>query len=800
LPPRALKVITQGNFLKETAVKKPEQVIETQELSAPLHYHAHPRPGKIEVVSTKPLNTQTDLSLGYTPGVAEVCLEIHRDSTLANKYTSKANLVAVITNGTAVLGLGNIGPLASKPVMEGKAVLFKKFSNIDVFDIEINENDPDKFVDIVASLAPTFGGINLEDIKAPECFYIEEKLREKLDIPVLHDDQHGTAIIVCAAFMNSIKITGKSKDKVKLVCSGAGAAGLACMNLLVEFGVDPKNITLVDIEGVIHSERPNLSPQHQVYAHKTKARTLDEALDKADYFFGLSAAGVLKPHMLEKMAKNPVIFAMANPTPEIMPDLARQTRPDAIIGTGRSDFPNQINNVLGFPYLFRGALDCGATTFNTEMKLAAATALAELAQKAAEPSLARAYKGSKLKFGPDYLIPKPFDTRLLSNIAPAVAEAAMASGVAKRPIEDLSAYAASLQSTVDQSFSIMRQIYTQARQNPKRIVYPEGEDPSILQTAQVVVTEKIAHPILLGRRDIVLEHIQELGLSIREGEDFTLIDPQTDPQIDEFIETYHQLRQRDGVTRQEAAIHLRSRWLIWACLMVKAGQADAVVCGVSGRFMRYLPLAAHIINGRRDTTSHIFALQLFMSKERLLFLADTHVQANPTAEQIAEMAHLASQEIRNFGIIPRLALLSHSNFGSSRTPQSIKMQEARRIIKQRWPELEVEGEMQADTALNMDVMGRIFPDSELSEPANTMLFPDVDSANISFNLMRMTVPGSEYIGPILLGMEHPIHILSVDAPVQRAVNISALAVVHAQSVADGSRAAKRKTRIARQDT
>ena len=748
-------------------------------LSPALYYHSHPRPGKIEVISTKPLTTQSDLSLGYTPGVAEVCMEIHRDPSLANLYTSKANLVAVISNGTAVLGLGNIGPLAGKPVMEGKAVLFKKFSNIDVFDLEINETDPEKFVEIVASLAPTFGGINLEDIKAPECFYIEEKLREKLDIPVLHDDQHGTAIIVTAAFINSIKLTGKSIKDVKLVCSGAGAAGLACMNLLVDLGVTQKNITLVDIDGVIHSERENLTKQHKPFAHKTKNRTLAEALVGADYFFGLSAADILKSEMLLTMAEKPVIFAMANPRPEIDPDLARKTRPDAIVGTGRSDYPNQINNVLGFPYLFRGALDCGARTFNTEMKLAAANALAELTRKAAEPSLASAYKGSKLKFGPDYIIPKPFDTRLLSTIAPAVAKAAMETGVATRPIADLDAYANSLHATVDQSFSIMRQIYNLARANPKRIVYPEGEDSRILQTAQTVIAEQIGHPIILGRRDVVMEQIAELGLTMVEGTEFTLIDPQTDAQIDEFSEAYYQLRQRDGVTRAEAAVQLRSRWMIWASLMVKFGQADAVVCGISGRFMRYLPLAANIVNGRAGT-SHIFALQLFMSKDRLLFLADTHVQTNPTAEQIAEMTQLACAEVENFGIKPRVALLSHSNFGSSRTPQSLKMQEARRIINQRWPHIEVEGEMQADTALSMETMNRIFPESSLKEPANILIFPDIDSANISFNLMRMTAPNADYIGPILLGMEQPVHILSPEAPVHRAVNLSALAVVHAQ--------------------
>jgi malate dehydrogenase (oxaloacetate-decarboxylating)(NADP+) len=744
-----------------------------------LKYHASPRPGKIEVVSTKPLMTQADLSLGYTPGVAEVCLEIKRDPAAADLYTSKPNLVAVITNGTAVLGLGNIGPLAAKPVMEGKAVLFKKFANIDVFDLEIDETDPEKFVDTVVRLAPAFGGINLEDIKAPECFEIEARLRERLDIPVLHDDQHGTAIIVTAAFINSLRITGKKKEEIRIVCCGAGAAGMACMNLLVDYGVPITNVTLVDVDGVIHAGRHNLLEHHRPFAHETRARILADALDGADVFFGVSAAGVLKPSMLKKMGPQPVIFAMANPDPEIMPDVAREARPDAIIGTGRSDFPNQINNVLGFPYLFRGALDCGATTFNTEMKLAAAEALAALARREVEASLAQAYKGQKLRFGPEYIIPKPFDPRLLSTIAPAVAKAAMDSGVAARPIADLEAYAHDLQGTVDQSFAIMRQIFLQARQDPKRIVYPEGEDPRILQTAQEVVNLGLGKPVLLGRPEVVEPLIRDLGLGFRLGEEVELINPQDDPRLPGYADEYYRLRQRDGVGRTEARVHLRSRWLIWACLMVQKGEADAVVCGVSGRFMRFLNVAAHIINGRKET-NHIYALNLVMGKDRLLALADTHVQAEPTAEQVAEMTHLACNELRHFGISPRVALLSHSNFGSSVTPGTQKLQEARRIIAQRWPELKVEGEMQADTALNMDVMQRIFPDSALSEPANTLIFPNVDSANIAFNLLRMTMANAEYIGPILLGMEKPIHILSVEAPVRRVVNMSALAVVQAQ--------------------
>jgi malate dehydrogenase (oxaloacetate-decarboxylating)(NADP+) len=758
---------------------------------AALAYHSAGKPGKIEVVSTKPLTTQNDLSLGYTPGVAEVCLAIKDDQSAADRYTSKANLVAVITNGTAVLGLGNIGPLAAKPVMEGKAVLFKKFANIDVFDLEIAENDPDKLVDIVASLAPTFGGINLEDIKAPECFYIEEKLRERLHIPVLHDDQHGTAIIVLAAFMNATHVAGKAKEAVKIVCSGAGAAGLACMNLLVEWGVPRTNITLVDVAGVIHATRENLHPTHVPFAHPTASRSLADALVGADVFFGLSAPGILTAEMLKTMADKPIIFAMANPTPEIMPDLARAARPDAIIGTGRSDFPNQINNVLGFPYLFRGALDCGATTFNTPMKVAAAVALATLARAEPEPGLATAYKGSILKFGPEYLIPKPFDNRLLSTIAPAVAKAAMESGVAQRPIADLGAYAAGLHASIDQSFAIMRDIITLAKQEPKRVVYPEGEDPRILQAAQAVITQGLARPILLGRAEVVREQLAELGLTMQEGTQFDLIDPQTDPRIEHFAHTYYSLRQRDGVTLGEARVHLRSRWLIWASLMVAAGEAEAIVCGISGRFMRYLPIASHIINGHKGT-EHIYALQVVMAKDKLIFMADTHVQLNPSAEQLAEMTVLAAREMQQFGIQPRVALLSHSNFGSSRNANTEKLQQAHRILQARWPELPVEGEMQADTALNHEIMQRIFPASRLNEPANLLIFPDVDSANIGFNLVRMIGHDVDYIGPILLGLEKPVHIVSVDAPVRRVINLSALAVVQAQQQAGRVRPAVRK--------
>lgn len=746
-----------------------------------LSYHALPRPGKIEVVSTKPLMTQEDLSLGYTPGVADVCREIARHPDQANTLTAKANLVAVITNGTAVLGLGNIGPLASKPVMEGKAVLFKKFANIDVFDLEIDETDPDAFVETVARLAPTFGGINLEDIKAPECFEIEEKLRNRLSIPVLHDDQHGTAIIVCAAFINAIYLSGKDKEDIQIVCSGAGAAGLACMKLLVEYGVPIKNITLVDIDGVVYAGRKQMNPHLQPFAHKTKKRTLEEALKGADMFFGLSAGGILKPEMLKEMAKRPIIFAMANPEPEIMPDIAKEARPDAIIGTGRSDFPNQINNVLGFPYLFRGALDCGATTFNTEMKLAAAEALAKLARKEADAAVASAYKGKRLRFGPEYLIPTPFDPRLLGTIAPAVAKAAMKSGVAKRPIEDLSTYQNSLHAVIDKSFAITRQIFNTARKAPQRIVYPEGEDPRVLQATQTIINEGVAHPIVLGRHAIVEPLIQELGLSLKPGENFTLVDPQTDKRLAEYSKAYYELRWRDGVTESEAAVHMRGRWMTFGCMMVRLGDADGLVAGISGRFQRYLSVANHIINNKKHV-DQLYALQLVMHKDRVFFMADTHVNNDPTPEQLAEMAHLAAQEVQHFGMEPRIALLSHSSFGSSDMPCARKVKDARAMIAKMWPELEVEGEMQADSALDMEILNKVFPEHELNDTANILILPSLDAANIAFNLMRVVDTRAEYIGPILLGMQKPVHILSVDAPVRRIVNMTALAVVEAQAL------------------
>ena len=745
-------------------------------------YHSLPRPGKIEVVPTKALVTQEDLSLAYTPGVADVCLAIESDAEQANKLTSKGNLVAVITNGTAVLGLGDIGPLASKPVMEGKGVLFKKFANIDVFDIEIDEKDPKKFVDTVERLAPTFGGINLEDIKAPECFEIEEELKKRLNIPVMHDDQHGTAIIALSAFINSLRITKKKVEDVQVVCSGAGAAGLSCMHMVHDYGVPMENITVLDRSGVVYKGRENMNERLEPFANDTNLRTLDDAIEGADYFFGLSAAGVLKPEMVKKMGEQPVIFAMANPKPEIMPDEARKARPDAIIGTGRSDFPNQINNVLGFPFLFRGALDVGATEINTEMKIAAATALAELARKAPDASLAKAYKGSTLKFGPEYLIPKPFDPRLLQVVSSAVAKAAMDSGVATRPIDDFDQYEHKLSSMVDQSFTLMRRIFNEARRKPGKVVFPEAEDPRILQAAESLIHDGLAYPILIGRTHIVEEQLKKTGVNLTHGENCTFIDPNKYEKIDEYAETYYDMRKRDGILPPEAEIILRTRSAALGSMMVREGDADAMVVGVTGRMDKFLRATTQII-GTKPGVSSIYALQLVMAKDKVLFFGDTHVNENPTAEQLAEMARLAHEEVPFFGVDPRIALVSHSNFGSSKSPNTLKMAQARRIVKEKWPEISIEGEMQCDSALNMETLARVFPDADMSEPANILLMPDVDSANITFNLMQALNDG-EYIGPILLGMEKPVHILNVGAPVRRIVQMAALAVVEAQNMKD----------------
>ncbi|MBI1362690.1 MAG: NADP-dependent malic enzyme [Proteobacteria bacterium] len=744
-----------------------------------LLYHALPRPGKLEVVPTKPLTTQEDLSLAYTPGVAEVCLEIANSPETASSLTTKGNLVAVITNGTAVLGLGNIGALAGKPVMEGKAVLFKKFANIDVFDIEVKETDPDKFITIVEALEPTFGGINLEDIKGPECFYIEQELERRMNIPVFHDDQHGTAIIVTAAVMNGLELTGKDKNKIKIVCSGAGAAGVSCMRMLVAAGFPKKNITMVDINGVIYKGRNEMNDVIAEFAQDTKMRTLGEAVDGADVFIGVSAGGILKKDMVAKMAAKPLIFAMANPTPEITPEEVLEVRDDAIIGTGRSDYPNQINNVLCFPYVFRGALDVGATHINIQMKLAAAEALAALARKEADATLDNVYQNSTLRFGPDYIIPKPFDPRLIATVAPAVARAAMETGVATRPIEDIQQYANSLKGSFDQSFSIMRQIYNNAVNDPKRVVYPDGEDPRVVRAAQSIINEGIAHPMLIGNPDVVQKLVREHGLSMREGKDYTLIDPKKYARVPDYVQIYYNMRKRDGILPPEAEIIMRYRWAALASMMLREGDADAMVAGATGKFDKFLRQAQQII-GQREDVLGVYALQLFMRKGRVFFMGDTNVNVDPTAEQIAEMTLLASETIRRFGITPRAALLSHSHFGSANDKPARKMRTALGLIQARDPDLEVDGEMQADAALNMKIMRKTFPDSRLQEEANLLVMPSMDAASIAFNLMRSMTTSGEHVGPILLGMNKPVHILSIYCTVRQIVNLTALAVVEAQ--------------------
>jgi malate dehydrogenase (oxaloacetate-decarboxylating)(NADP+) len=744
-----------------------------------LLYHSLPRPGKLEVVPTKPLTTQEDLSLAYTPGVAEVCMEIARSPEAASNLTIKGNLVAVITNGTAVLGLGNIGALAGKPVMEGKAVLFKKFANIDVFDIEVKETDPDKFITIVEALEPTFGGINLEDIKGPECFYIEQELERRMNIPVFHDDQHGTAIIVTAAVKNGLELTGKSLDAVKIVCSGAGAAGISCMRMLLAAGVPKQNITMVDIHGVIYKGRNEMNDVIAEFAQDTKLRTLGEAVDGADVFIGVSAGGILKKDMVAKMAPKPLIFAMANPTPEITPEEVLEVRDDAIIGTGRSDYPNQINNVLCFPYVFRGALDVGATHINIQMKLAAAEALAALARKEADATLDTVYQNSTLRFGPDYIIPKPFDPRLISTVAPAVARAAMESGVATRPLDDLQQYANSLKGSFDQSFSIMRQIYNNATNDPKRVVYPDGEDPRVVRAAQSVINEGIAHPMLIGNPDVIQKLVREHGLSMKEGKDFTLIDPKKYPRVPDYVQTYYNMRKREGVLPPEAEIIMRYRWAALASMMVREGDADAMVAGATGKFDKFLRQAQQII-GQRSDVKGIYALQLFMRKGRVFFMGDTNVNVDPTAEQIAEMTVLAAETIRRFGITPRAALLSHSHFGSANDKEAKKMRRALGLVRDMDSDLIVDGEMQADAALNMKIMRKTFPDSALQEDANLLVMPSMDAASIAFNLMRALTTSGEHVGPILLGMNKPVHILSIYCTVRQIVNLTALAVVEAQ--------------------
>ncbi len=745
---------------------------------AALDYHRLPRPGKIEITATKRMATQRDLGLAYSPGVAAACEAIKADPEAAWDYTARGNMVAVITNGTAVLGLGAIGPLAGKPVMEGKAVLFKKFAGIDSIDLGIDTTDPDKMIEIVASLECNFGGINLEDIKAPECFEIERRLRERMRIPVFHDDQHGTAIIVAAAIRNALRIQGKRIEEARLVTSGAGAAALACLNLLHAMGMPKANITVTDIKGVVYSGRTELmDPEKAQWARETDARTLDQVLPGADVFLGLSAPRVLKPEWLPAMAASPLILALANPEPEITPELARAARPDAIVATGRTDYPNQVNNVLCFPFIFRGALDVGATTINEAMKIAAADAIAALA--VAEPSevVAQAYGGTAPTFGPDYIIPKPFDPRLIMEIAPAVAKAAMESGVARRPIADFDAYRARLMGFAFRSGQMMQPLFAAARQSPKRVVYGEGEDPRVLRAAQTAVDEGIAHPILLGRRAVVKGRIRDLGLRLVEDRSCVIMDPDADEAFQALGHDYAALVARRGNPPDSAVRRVRTRPSVAAAMLLRQGMADAAIVGCTGAWMRHFEHARDVI-GQRGDVGRIYALSSLVLPTGSIFVADTYVNIDPSPEQIAEMTCLAADAVKRFGVAPKVALLSHSNFGSSGAPSAKKMRTALALIRARAPQVEVDGEMQGDAALIDAVRARMVPDSALSGAANLLIMPNLDAANIAFTLLRAAADGLE-VGPMLLGMAKPIHVLTPTVTARGIANVTAIAVTEA---------------------
>jgi len=721
--------------------------------------------------------TQRDLALAYSPGVAFACEAIAADPRLASEYTARGNLVAVVSNGTAVLGLGDIGPLAGKPVMEGKGVLFQKFAGVDVFDIEINERDPDKLVDIIASLEPTFGGINLEDIKAPECFIVERKLRERMNIPVFHDDQHGTAIIVGAAVLNALEVVGKDIGTVKVATTGAGAAGIACLDMLVALGVKKEHITAFDREGVIHAGRPNLDPDKARYAVDTAKRSLAEIVEGADVFLGLSAGGILKPEMVATMAERPIILALANPYPEILPEDARAVRPDCIIATGRSDYPNQVNNALCFPYIFRGALDAGATEINEAMKLACVRAIAELARKEAS-DLGSAYGGEVPKFGPEYLIPRPFDPRLLTMLAPAVAQAAAESGVAERPIADLAAYKEKLAQFIYRTSLMMKPVYERARADTKRVVYAEGEEYVVLQAVQTVIDEGLAFPILIGRPEVIEKRIGKLGLRMRAGVDFELTDIGDDPRFEDYWRQYHALTERRGVTPSAARNLLRSRPTIIASLMVERGEADAMITGIVGRFHKKLGYMRSVFDFDKGVTGTA-AMTGVINDDGAWFFVDTHVQHDPSAEQIAEATLMASYRLKLFGIEPKVALLSHSNYGSHQDASADKMRRAYEIIRRRQPKLEIDGEMMADTAWDEALRQRIFPNTRLKGRANLLVMPNLDAANIGYNLIRVAT-GGVAIGPILMGLDQPAHILTPASSSRRIVNMSAIAAVDAQ--------------------
>ena len=750
---------------------------------AALEYHEFPTPGKISIAATKQLVNQHDLALAYSPGVAAPCEEIVKDPNNAYKYTARGNLVAVITNGTAVLGLGNIGPLAAKPVMEGKGVLFKKFAGIDVFDLEINERDDlDKLVDIIASLEPTFGGINLEDIKAPDCFYVERKLRERMKIPVFHDDQHGTAIVVGAAILNGLKVTGKNIKTIKLVTSGAGAAALACLGLLVKIGVPRENIFVTDLAGVVYEGRTELMDDDKIqFAQKTTARTLAEVIEGADVFLGLSAGGVLKKEMVASMAANPVILALANPNPEISPEDVKAVRSDAIIATGRSDYPNQVNNVLCFPYIFRGALDAGASTITVEMEIAAVHAIAELAQAEQSDVVAAAYSGEQLAFGPEYLIPRPFDPRLMMKIAPAVAQAAADSGVALRPIADMQAYKERLQSFVYASGTTMKPIFNAARKAAKkRVGYAEGEEERVLRAAQIVVDEQVARPTLIGRPVIIAERIVKFGLRLKEGQDYDVVNVEQDARYRDFWQTYHRMTERKGVTVQIAKQEMRRRLSLIGAMLLQKGEVDGLICGTWSNPSYHLNYIDQVIGKRAGVTTYA-AMNGLMLPDRQLFIVDTHVNYDPTAEQIAEITTMAAEEMMRFGIRPKAALLSHSNFGSSNQPSAVKMRQALELLKIKTPWLEVDGEMHGDVALDAAARAVLMPNSALTGSANLLVLPNIDAANIAYNLLKTAAGGNIAIGPVLLGAAKPVHILTASTTVRRIVNMTALTVADANA-------------------
>ncbi|MDE2372183.1 MAG: NADP-dependent malic enzyme [Burkholderiales bacterium] len=756
--------------------------------AAALDYHAQAPAGKLAVTATKPLLIQRDLSLAYSPGVAAPCEEIVADPANVYRYTARGNLVAVISNGTAVLGLGNIGALASKPVMEGKAVLFKKFAGVDCFDIEVDEQDPKKLVEVIAALEPTFGAINLEDIKAPDCFYVERELRRRLKIPVFHDDQHGTAIVVGAAILNALKVTGKAIGAVKLVASGAGAAALACLNLLVKLGLPRRNIWVTDLAGVVYEGRTELmDDDKRGFAQATQSRTLDEVIEGADVFLGLSAGGVLKPAMVRKMAARPVIFALANPTPEIKPEDVRAVRDDAVIATGRADYPNQVNNVLCFPYIFRGALDCGATTITDEMEVAAVRAIAELAQAEQSERVASAYVGEKLSFGPDYLIPKPFDPRLMIEIAQAVAQAAAECGVAQRPITDLTAYRERLQAFVYASGTTMKPIFDAARHaTAKRVAYAEGEEERVLRAAQIVVDEGLARPTLIGRPAVIAQRIERFGLRLREGSDYDVVNVENDARYKGFWQAYHAMTERKGVTAQVAKIEMRRRHTLIGSMLLHNGDVDGLLCGTWGTTAQHLHYIDQVIGkraggspGTAQGVSVYACMNVLMLPQRPLFIVDTHVNADPSAQELCEMTVMAAQEMLRFGVQPKAALLSHSNFGTSDHPSAVKMRRTLALLREQAPWLEADGEMHGDLALDATARGAVMPGSTLSGEANLLVMPTIDAANIAYNLLKTVAGGGIAIGPILLGADKTVHVLTPSATVRRIVNMTAFTVAEA---------------------